>query len=140
MARGNASSVGKLKLELREEETITTETARAQPIWDGQLIDMTPAWKKKKQVWTDRLHLNRVGDILWSNGNLWTLRAVEEYIKNARLKWSEYQKKYQYGIKRGGKTPWMILEELTREYRGIVERIPNYIIEAAKGRIRVREA
>ena len=96
--------------------------------------------EKKKQVWTDRLHLNRVGDILWSNGNLWTLRAVEEYIKNARLKWSEYQKKYQYGIKRGGKTPWMILEELTREYRGIVERIPNYIIEAAKGRIRVREA
>ena len=31
----------------------------------------------------------------------------------------------------------MTLEELTREYRGIVERIPNYIIEAAKGRIRV---
>ena len=29
------------------------------------------------------------------------------------------------------------MEELTREYRGIVERIPNYIIEAAKGRIRV---
>ena len=25
----------------------------------------------------------------------------------------------------------MTLEELTREYRGIVERIPNYIIEAA---------
>ena len=31
----------------------------------------------------------------------------------------------------------MTLEELTREYRGIVERIPDYIIEAAKGRIRV---
>ena len=28
--------------------------------------------EKKKQVWTDRLHLNRVGDILRSNGNLWT--------------------------------------------------------------------
>ena len=31
----------------------------------------------------------------------------------------------------------MTLGELTKEYRGIVERIPNYIIEAAKGRIRV---
>ena len=58
-----------------------------------------------------------------------TLRAVEEYIKNAGLTWSKYQQKY--GIKRGGKTQWMTLEELTREYRGIVERIPNYIIEAA---------
>ena len=55
-------------------------------------------------------------------------------IKNAGLTWSKYQQKY--GIKRG-KTQWMTLEELTREYRGIVERIPNYIIEAAKGRIRV---
>ena len=31
----------------------------------------------------------------------------------------------------------MSFEELTGEYRGIVERIPDYIIEAAKGRIRV---
>ena len=29
------------------------------------------------------------------------------------------------------------MEELTREYRGIVESILEYIIEAAKGRIRV---
>ena len=63
---GVMRAVGKLKLELqlREKETIPTETARAEPIWDGQLIEMTPACKKKKQVWTDRLHLNsRVGDI-----------------------------------------------------------------------------
>jgi hypothetical protein len=53
----------------------------------------------------------------------------------AGLKWSEYQQKY--GIKRGGKTQWMTLEELIREYRGIVERIPAYMIEAAKWRIRV---
>tara|TARA_B100000524_G_scaffold156754_1_gene79445 strand:- start:1136 stop:1294 length:159 start_codon:yes stop_codon:yes gene_type:complete len=31
----------------------------------------------------------------------------------------------------------MTLEELIREYRGIVERIPAYMIEAAKWRIRV---
>ena len=41
--------LGKLKLELIEEETITTETARAEPIWDGQLIEMTPAWKKRNK-------------------------------------------------------------------------------------------
>ena len=66
---------------------------------------------------------------------MWSLREVEEHIKNAGLKWSVYQQKYK--IKRGGKTRWLTLDELTKEYRGIVERIPNYIIEAAKGRIRV---
>ena len=76
---------GKLTPELIEEETITltTETARAEPIWEGHLIEMTPEWTKKKQVRTDRLHVNRVGDILWPNGNMWTLGAVQEYIKNA---------------------------------------------------------
>ena len=40
---------GKLTPELIEEETITltTETARAEPIWEGHLIEMTPEWTKK---------------------------------------------------------------------------------------------
>ena len=42
-------AVGNLKLELIEEETITTETASAEPIWDGQLIEMTPEWKKRNK-------------------------------------------------------------------------------------------
>ena len=50
-----------LKLELIEEETITRETARAEPIWDGQLIiemQMTPAMqhagKKRNKYIMDR--------------------------------------------------------------------------------------
>ena len=41
---GVMRALGKLTpAELVEEETITTETARAEPIWDGNLIEMTPA-------------------------------------------------------------------------------------------------
>ena len=53
--------LGKLKLELIEEETITTETATNMG-WTANRNDTS--MKKKKQVWADRLRLNRVGDIL----------------------------------------------------------------------------
>ena len=43
-------TLGKLKLELIEEKQITTETSRgrAEPIWEGHLIDMTPSMIKRK--------------------------------------------------------------------------------------------
>ena len=59
--RGVMRALGMLKLELIEEETITRETARAEPIWDGQLIremQMTPAMqhagKKRNKYIMDR--------------------------------------------------------------------------------------
>ena len=66
----------KLKLELVEEVIITTETARAERIWEGHIIKAPLARQKQKHVWMDRLHLNRVGDAnMRPNGNLlWTIQ------------------------------------------------------------------
>ena len=76
-------------------ESITEATVSKWLKKEGETVQHEDKPRKPKKNETSRstdryrLHLNRVGDILWPNGNLWTLRAVEEYIKNAGLKWSE---------------------------------------------------
>ena len=62
-------TVGKLKLELIEEKQATTETARAEPIWGGHLIEMTPSMIKKQEVWKNILQLNKVGDSVKNRRN-----------------------------------------------------------------------
>ena len=79
-------TLGKLKLELIEEKQITTETARAEPIWEGHLIDMTPSMIKKKDVWKNILQLNKVGDTVKTDGTPWTKEEVQAQIQES-LEW-----------------------------------------------------
>ena len=79
-------TLGKLKLELIEEKQITTETARAEPIWKGHLIEMTPSTIKKKEVWENKLQLNKVGDIVKTDGTPWTKEEVQAQIQES-LEW-----------------------------------------------------
>ena len=76
-------TLGKLKLELIEEKQITTETARAEPIWEGHLIDMTPSMIKKKDVWKNILQLNKVGDTVRTDGTPWTKEEVQAQIQES---------------------------------------------------------
>ena len=51
----------KVKPELITENEITKDAARAEPIWGGHLIEMTPSMMKKKEVWKNIvLQLNKV--------------------------------------------------------------------------------
>ena len=81
-------TLGKLKLELIEEKQITTETSRgrAEPIWEGHLIDMTPSMIKKKDVWKNILQLNKVGDTVKTDGTPWTKEEVQAQIQES-LEW-----------------------------------------------------
>ena len=57
------------------------------------MIEIPLAWKERKQLWMDKLHLNRVGDTVLPNGRMWTIREVERCIR--RIKLDRKQKRIQ---------------------------------------------
>ena len=129
--RKAGKTLGKLKLELIEEKQITTETARAEPIWKGHLIEMTPSTIKKKEVWENKLQLNKVGDIVKTDGTPWTKEEVQAQIQES-LEWGWNG---LATITRCKKKTQISIETLLNEYEDIVKQIPEYIMQAARGNI-----
>ena len=122
-----------MTLELISEESISKEAALIEPIWYSNLFDIPSNKTLYKDLWESKLRLREIGDVLTAEGEEWTDEEVIGQIREDAGGWYGEDKSGGW-IKAPRRYKKVRVSKLLQNYRDIVKEIPEYLMEAAKGK------